>query len=103
MTHTHTHTHLAGLPWMMDWPVAEVFTCTSNIHWRQISVHPAEFEPENPVSKRPHAYTVIQFGTNKLTYSFDMVHLQTNHVQFNKKGSECIVLYVFKTQQILLK
>lgn len=92
------HTHLAGLPWMRDRPVAEVFTCTShNIHRRKISVHPVEFEPENPASERPQAYTVIQFRTNKLSDAFDMVHLQTNHVQFHKKGSESIALYVFKS------
>ena len=61
-------------------------------------MHPSEFEPENPASERPHAYTVIQFRTFKLSDAFNMVHLQTNHVHFHEKCSKFIALYVFKSQ-----
>ena len=58
ITRNHTHTHFVWFLWKRYWPITETLTWQHKIHKRQISVHPAGFEPTIPTSEWPQAHTL---------------------------------------------
>ena len=52
------HTHFVWFLWTRDWPITETLTWQHSIHKRQISMHPAWFEPTIPTSEWPQAHAL---------------------------------------------
>jgi len=79
LSHPDT-SHSVGLLWTSDHPDAETSICTTyNIHKRQISMPPVEFETVIPASERPQTHALNHAATGIASHHTFHVYKKLRH------------------------